>query len=124
MTLAIDDSKTTRDLQERFSLDYPLLKLQFCKVTHGWQETLPEKEIIQEDILLEEIRKNHQQGTIEMKAWRKIGEIEREFQMRFGLNVQICYRSGGQWIQTGVSDSKTIKSLMQKSSSELNRVLL
>ena len=124
MRLEIDDTKTTGDLQDRFSLCYPLLKLEFCNKKHGREEVCPESLILQQDTPISSIRKNHNPGLIEMKSWRKVGEIEKEFSDRFGLNVQICYRSGGKWIQTGKSDSMTIDSLMRKSSSELNRGLL
>lgn len=124
MRLEIDDTKTTGDLQDRFSLCYPLLKLEFCNKKHGWEQMCPESLILHQDTPISTIRKTHNPGLIEMKSWRKVGEIEKEFYDRFGLNVQICYRSGGKWIQTGKSDSMTIDSLMRKSSSELNRVLL
>ncbi|MBL7696895.1 MAG: hypothetical protein JNK79_02010 [Chitinophagaceae bacterium] len=124
MILEIDDSKTIGDLQDRFSLCYPLLKLEFCKARHGWEEICPEHQIIRKDAAISDIRNIHYPGTIEMKSWNKIGEIEKKFQTKFGLNVQICYKSGGRWIQTGSSDNMTIKSLMQKASRELNRVLL
>ena len=59
------------------------------------------------------LEKIHEPGTIEVKSWHKIGEVEKEFYTRFGLNVQICYRSGGKWIQTGRSDNMTIDSLIK-----------
>lgn len=124
MILEIDDLKTTGDLQDRFASCYPLLKLGFCKNKHGWEKTCPESQIMHDDIPLAHIRTKHEPGTIEIKSWSKVGEVEREFYTRFGLNVQICYRSGGKWIQTGKSDSATIDFLMKKSSSELSRVLL
>lgn len=124
MILEIDDTKTIGDLQDRFSLCYPLLKLEFCKGKHGWEKICPEHEIIREDAAISDIRNIHNPGVIEMKSWNKIGEIEKQFHAQFGLNVQICYRSGGRWIQTGKSDNMTIKSLMQKAAQESNRILL
>jgi hypothetical protein len=124
MTLEIDDSKTIGEIQDKFSLCYPLLKLHFCNKKHGWQQVCPDKDIIQDDIRVGDIRKNHEPGVIEMKSWQQVGRIEKEFYTRFGLSVQICYKSGRHWIQTGKSDSMTLKSLMRKASEQLNRVLL
>ena len=124
MLLEIDDTKTISELQDRFSLCYPLLKLEFCNKNHGWEEICPERQLIHDDIQIGSIRKIHDPGVIEMKSWDKVGRIEKEFHVRFGLNVQICYRSGKHWIQTGKSDNMTLKSLMRKASEESNRVLL
>ena len=124
MLLEIDDTKTTGELQDRFSLCYPLLKLEFCKHKHGWEQVCPERAIIHDDIQVGVIRSRHDPGVIEMKSWDRVGRIEKEFYLKFGLNVQICYRSGGRWIQTGKSDNMTLKSLMRKASEERNRVLL
>jgi hypothetical protein len=124
MLLEIDDSKTTGDLQDRFSLCYPLLRLQFCNKKHGWEQVCPERDILHEDVLISGLRKKHDPGTIEIKSWQKVGRIEKEFFTKFGLSVQICYRSGRHWIQTGKSDNMTLASLMQKASQESNKILL
>jgi hypothetical protein len=124
MLLEIDDTKTIGELQDRFSLCYPLLKLKFCKKKHGWEQVCPENEFIHDDIQIGEIRKKHEPGVLEMKSWDKVGTIEKEFNIKFGLNVQICYKSGRHWIQTGKSDNITLQSLTEKISGERNRVLL
>jgi len=124
MILEIDDTKTIGELQDRFSLCYPLLKLEFCNRKHGWEQVCPEKEIIHDNIPVGMIRKIHEPGTIELKTWDKVGKIEKELYIRFGLSVQICYKSGRHWIQTGKSDNMTLQSLMRKASAESNRVLL
>lgn len=125
MILEIDDSKTIGDLQDRFSLCFPMLRLEFCKRKHGWEELCSDRDIIHDDnVSISSIRKLHDPGTLELKSWDKVGQVEKEFYARFGLNVQICYASGGRWIQTGKSDNITIDSLMDKASKERNRVLL
>jgi hypothetical protein len=124
MILEIDDSKTIGEIQDKFSLCYPLLKLQFCNKKHGWQQVCAEREIIRDDIYVGDIRKNHAPGVIDLKSWQQVGKIEKEFYKKFGLSVQICYKSGQHWIQTGKSDSMTLKSLMHKASEQLNSVLL
>lgn len=124
MILEIDDSKTLADLQDKFSMCYPTLRLEFCTKKHKWEEICSESNIIHRNVLIGNIRKNHVPGIIEMKSWHKIGNIEKEFYSRFGLNVQIAYKSGNRWIQTGKSDNITIDMLIRKTSSEQNRVLL
>lgn len=124
MTLEIDDSKTTTQLQRMFSHYYPLLKLEFCSSGHGWEQVCPEREIIHIDIPIGTIRDKHNKGVIQWDVCEKVGKIEREFYSRFGLNVQICYKSGRHWIQTGKSDNMSLGSLVRKASEESKRVLL
>jgi hypothetical protein len=124
MTLEIDDTKTITEIQDKFSMCFPLLKIDFCAKKHGWQEICPESQIIHEDMPLSLLRKNHNPGTIEVKSWQKVGEVEKEFYNKFGLSVQISYKSGDRWIQTGKSDNVTIAFLMKKADAERNRVIL
>ena len=124
MILEIDDSKTTGDLQERFSIHFPLLKLQFCRRKHGWEEVCNGSGIVHQDLPISEVRGKHNSGTIELNVCQKIGKIKSEFYERFGLSIQICYKSGKYWIQTGKSDNMTIDSLMRNASEELNEILL
>jgi hypothetical protein len=124
MILEIDDTKTTADLQDRFSMSFPSLKLEFCRKKHKWEEICSDSDIIHDNVSIGDIRKNHDPGIIEMKSWHKIGNIEKEFFSKFGLSVQITYKSGNRWIQTGKSDNITIDKLVKKTSAEQNRVLL
>lgn len=124
MILEIDDSKTIADLQDKFSMCFPSLKLEFCSKKHKWEEICSERNIIHRNLPIGDIRKTHVPGTIEIKSWHKIGNVEKEFSSMFGLNVQIAYKSGNRWIQTGKSDNITIEMLIKKTSKEQNRVLL
>ena len=123
MILEIDDTKTTTDVQDRFSLCYPSLKLAFCRRRHGWEKVCRESDIIYDTVLLAQIRKVHEPGTIEVKSWSKVGAVEKEFRNKFGLNVQILYKSGDTWIQTGKSDNVTIDFLLKRVSSERRALL-
>lgn len=124
MILEIDDSKTIADLQDKFSMCFPTLKLEFCTQKHKWEEICAESKIIHRNVSIRDIRKTHMPGTIEMKSWHKIGNIEKEFFSRFGISVQIAYKSGNRWIQTGKSDNITIDRLIKKTKAEQNRTLL
>lgn len=115
MILEIDDTKKLTDIQERFSLCFPSLKLEFCQKKHKWEGICPESQFMDSDLRIGSIRKIHNPGTIEIKSWDKVGEVERDFYQRFGLNVQICYMCGPRWIQTGKSDNITLDSLQKKS---------
>ena len=108
MTLQIDDSKTIRDLQERFSLSFPGFRIELCNKPHHWEELCEEGHFLSSMRSLGSVRKNHHPGVLEIRSSQKIGEIEERFRNLFGLNVQIFFKSNGKWIQTVISDNLTI----------------
>jgi hypothetical protein len=114
MILEIDDNKTVGDLQERFSMCFPGLKLEVCTHKHGWEDFCPEKEFLPVHFHVGTVRKTHDPGRIEIKSWNKVGEVEKDLYKLFGLNAQICYRAGERWIQSGKSDNLTIGELQKK----------
>lgn len=124
MLLLIDDSLRINDVQERFSMCFPKLKIEFCKKRHHWEAVCPERDIISPDCLIGGIRETHNPGTMEIKSRDKVGEVEKRLRERFGLNAQIFYKSGQRWIQTGKSDNLTIGELQDKSYLRAPRILL
>lgn len=124
MILLIDDSLTINDIQDRFQLCFPKLKIEFCKKHHHWEGVCSEKDIFPNDKPIGNIRRKHNPGMLEIKSWQKVGEIEKKFHEEFGLNAQIFYRSGQRWIQTGKSDNLTLKQLQDKSYTRIPTILL
>lgn len=124
MQLYIHDNLRLSDLQEKFNLCFPTLKIEFCTKKHQWEEVCPENELLPGDLFIGAVRKMHNHGTLELKSWDKVGEAEKAFQTRFGLNAQVFYRNGNRWIQTGKSDNLTIKDLEKKAYSRLSPVIL
>lgn len=115
MILEIDDTKKVSEIEDRFSFCFPLLSLKFCRKKHGWEDICPESGFVDDNTTVGEIRKMHNPGTLEISSWSKVGEVEKEFYNKFGLSVQICFRCGSRWIQSGKSDNLTIDSLQKKS---------
>ena len=124
MFVHIHDSLTISDLQERFSMCFPSLKLEFCKKKHQWEEICSFNQLFPPHMLIGAIRKQHNNGALELKSWHKVGEAEKAFYDEFGLNVQICYRNGDRWIQSGKSDNITIGELQERAYTRPRRVLL
>lgn len=114
MLLEVDDSKKIGDLQERFSLCFPSLKLEFCRKKHGWEDTCEEPEFFGSEVPVMKIRKKHDPGILEIKSWNKVGEVEKDFYRKFGLSVQIFYKCRDMWIQTGKADNVTLAFLQEK----------
>jgi hypothetical protein len=113
MLLQIDDTQTIGQLQEAFSGTFPQLRLAFYRTSHEWEELTDDSQFIPSTNIIGAIRKKHQAGLMEIKRSHKVGDVERRFQGRFGLNVQIFFRGVRQWIQTGKSDNLTIEELLR-----------
>lgn len=105
MILTIHDNLTIEDLQERFSLCFPHLKIEFYKKPHHWKAASSEKDRIDPKIRVGDIRKKHNQGQLEIKSFDLAGKVENEFRDRFGLYVQIYRNENGDWVQTTSTDT-------------------
>lgn len=113
MLLEIDDTKTIADLQERFNLCFPQLKIEFYTRPHHWQENSADNLKIDPQTLIGKIRTNHQPGVLEIKSWNKTGEVEQNFRNLFGLHVQVFYNDHHSWKQSIHSDNKTLAMLSE-----------
>jgi len=123
MLLEIDDTKTISDLQDRFSLCFPNLKIELCRKKHNWEEYCAASEIYPAHMPIGKIRKIHQPGVLDIKSTYKVGEVEKALQETFGLNAQIYFRSGDKWVQTGKADNYTIGALQQAAYREYSVLL-
>ena len=108
MLIEIDDTKTVADIQDRFSLCFPRLKIEFYKKPHGWEESSSTKHQVEPDAFIGDIRKNHNPGILEIKSWYKTGEVEKLFKQLFGLNAQIFRLENNRWKQSIESDGLTL----------------
>ena len=108
MIMEIDDSKTIDDIQERFSLCFPYLKIEFYNQPHHWEESSEVKDLIDPGTLIGDIRKKHTPGVLEIKSWYKTGEVEQLFKKLFGLNAQIFRLEKNKWKQSTASDNMTL----------------
>lgn len=103
MIIEINDSRTIGDIQQEFSTRFPFLKLEFFQNPHDREEPSNETPC-QKDLSLGEIRQKHVQGIITINPGSETGAIEKEFERRFGLNVQIYRLQMDRWIQTAGTD--------------------
>ena len=108
MLMQIDDSKTIDDIQERFSLCFPFLKIEFYNQPHRWEEPSQAKDRIEPGTLIRDISKKHTPGILEIKSWYKTGEVEKLFKKMFGLNAQIFRLDNNKWKQSTESDNITL----------------
>lgn len=124
MLLEIDDTKRLEDLQDKFNLCFPRLKLEFYSERHRWQELSPPSEFLPARSIVGEVRKIHDPGVLSIHSRDRVGEVEKRFREDFGLNVQIFFNSNGKWIQTGTTDSMTLAELQNRQEGRISDLIL
>jgi len=109
MYIGINDKTSLREIQEAFSAFYPYLKLEFYSKRHGKYESSDELFLIEPNILIGDIKAAHISGILEMLPLSKVFDVEKEFQDRFGLSVQVLRKEKEFWQQTTGMDDFTLK---------------
>jgi uncharacterized iron-regulated protein len=120
MHIEINDNTRLREIQKVFSNYYPFLSLTFYHGMHKPYEKSEDKKNIDADTQIGEIRKTHISTLLEIKPDYKVKDIEREFQERIGISVQVMMREKGKWVQSIGLDMLNIKdiNLMSRNASD------
>lgn len=111
MHIEINDNTTIREIQETFSDYYPYLQIQFYNKQHKIYESSSEAGRVNPDKAIGDIKRTHVSAVLEIQPLYKIADVEREFQERFGLSVQVLSKEKDNWIQTMGMDDFTLKEL-------------
>lgn len=115
MHIQLHDQITLREIKSVFSSYYPYLKLEFYAVPHKLFEASAEKDILPDDVQLQTIKAGHTDGIIDIQPTEKVADLEREFQVRFELPLQVLCMEHGEWTQTTGMDSFTLKEVNEYS---------
>jgi hypothetical protein len=111
MYIEINDNTTLQDIQEKFSEYYPYLQIEFYNKGHKKYEMSDKKNVIYPGKTIGEIKKTHLSALLEIQPSYKVADVEREFQQRFGLSVQVFWNEKDTWQQTTGMDDFTLKEL-------------
>lgn len=109
--MIITDSKTTKEIQKEFNNKFPYLKIEFYKVIHKENEGSPDTVKWTTDEPIRRIRYNHNSGDMSINGHLKASTLEKKFEEKYGLHVQVFYKSGDIWLQTISIDDKTLSEL-------------
>lgn len=111
MKLSISPDRTIGQLQEEFVALFPNLKLVFFSKPHAAYKGSNAKFLIAEpETLLSAISHKipaHAELLLdpEMPVW----QVERLFELEYGLHLQVFRRSGNTWLETSVTDDLTLE---------------
>ncbi len=119
MIIHIHDNLTIADLQERFTKCFPNLKIEFYSKPHHYKELTPENLMYKSDELIGNLKKDFDQGELEIKSWDKAFNLEKSLRDKFGLNVQVFRNANGKWLQTSETDKYTLSELNEMSQQDM-----
>ncbi len=107
--MKIQENDKVVDVQNRFHEVYPLLLLRFYNVEHDHFEGSPKKNEVDSESFLNVLNPSIKSGDISIDENISVDELETTFEEEFGLHVQVFRKSGGQWLQTSVTDKWPLK---------------
>ncbi len=77
-------------------------------------EKVRQKNTLNNERAIGDVRKNNLSGTININGVMKVAELESAFSKTFGLAVQVFRKSGNVWLQTTATDEWTLAAQNQK----------
>lgn len=111
MYIEINDNTTLREIQLKLADYYPYLQIKFYRKPHKKYEPSADEDVLYHGKTIGEVKQTHIDALLEITPVSKVAEIEREFQKRFGLPVQILLKEKGNWVQTTGTDDFTLNEL-------------
>ncbi|MCB9317858.1 MAG: hypothetical protein H6570_01135 [Lewinellaceae bacterium] len=110
----IKDDIAIQEIKQAFSKKFPGLKIEFYKEHHEAGEGSPQKAIIDDRVMIGDIRSNHEEGDLEIQGDMPVKKLETIFDHQYGLHVQVFRKSRNLWLQTTATDHWTLKEQNEK----------
>lgn len=108
MYLHIAHNRLISDVQKEFNEVFPFLKLEFYRVDEN--NSVPiKKRFLPGKYAILYARKSRQEGVLELDEHMTVFNLEKQFQLLFGLGVQVYRNSGNVWLETTMTDSWTLQ---------------
>lgn len=111
MFLEINDNTPIAKICETFTNFYPYLKIDFFRKAHGKYDSSNALDKVSSNATIGDLKKTHVSAFLEIQPRYKIADVEKEFQQRFGLSVQISMKKNNTWVQTTDMDDFSLKDL-------------
>ena len=111
MHIDINDKTVLKEIQKTFSDFYPFLLMKFYKKPHKKYEESREIDELDLQQTVGDILKKHISIHIEMMPMERVSNVEKDFQNRIGITIQILKMENGLWCQTSGLDNLSLKDL-------------
>lgn len=113
MHIEINDNTVLKDVQNTFSDFYPYLKIEFYEKPHQKFETSRDAYRLDPASTVGQVRKTHISALLEIQPLYKVGDLERDFQNKFGFSMQVFRKEKNGWEQSAGMDTFSLKELNQ-----------
>lgn len=114
MAIIIEDNNNIYGIQEKFSLLFPFLKLEFYKKSSQQNTNTAKQLIINTNKTLAECRTIFKSGDITITPEMTVSELEKSFTDIYGLYTQVFRKSGNIWLVTTITDNWTLNEQNQQ----------
>ena len=108
MEIIIEKNKTLGRIQDEFHKRFPYLKIMFYDQSHSKGEGTPRTSTLDNRLTIGEVQKFDKSGVIEITGLMKVSELEKDFDTKYGLPIQVLRKSGKIWLQTSSTDEWTL----------------
>jgi len=100
---------SVRDLQLRFSLQFPYLKINFFRNRIGEKKISDHSAACSPDSKVKDLNTDLNDVEFEVNDNMTVSELENKFHEQFGLFVQVSRKSGNLWMEPTMTIGWTIK---------------
>lgn len=113
MHILITKETILREIQEAFSNYFPYLKIEFYRSPHKIYKGSPEYDKLDLSFRVGDLNQKLFKGQLQILPGYKVSDVEKEFQDRFGISVQIFKKQKDEWEQSAGSDDFTLQQLSE-----------
>lgn len=110
MSVVITKNKKIREVQQDFNLFFPYLQVEFFTFKSEFGKTKEKVCIFDRNRTIGEFSPQTTDiATFTITPTHKLNELEKEFQEKFGLAIQVFRKSGRVWLDTISTNSWTME---------------
>jgi hypothetical protein len=112
ISIEINPSSTLKNIQEKFSTELPYLKLEFFHKAHRAHEGSPKSDLITDTATkVGALSSLAMDLVLVIHRNMKVGELEKLFEDKLHLHVQVFSKSGKSWLESLHSDDLSLQQL-------------
>jgi hypothetical protein len=108
MKMQIRNTDTFENIQHQFNSQYPFLKLEFFSQPHSKGKPTSGKMVISAKRKIGELVSSALNEELEIQDQMTVFQVEKTFEDKFGLHVQVFRKSGRIWLETTATDEWTL----------------
>ena len=109
MKMNITQNSNTADIREAFENAFDGLKVEFFHHSHKKAEGSPKKDMVSESAEVAQLNPNLKPMSFELNKSMTVNEVERIFEEKLGLHVQVFRKMNITWIETTATDGFTLE---------------